>query len=81
VNADFQQPASGAAPDMGSLTHHVVEQSCEVRLIAHATAHCDGTKRFGRCQHELLGHLDTPAQHVVAWCNSMRASERSAEVA
>ena len=52
-----------------------------MRLIAHAAPDGNRAEGLGRRQHQSLGQLDTPAQHIVARRNTKRAFERAAEVA
>jgi hypothetical protein len=57
-----------------------MERARKVRLIAHATTESDRAERLGRRQHQSLGELDTPAQHIFARRNTERAFEDAAEV-
>ena len=52
-----------------------------MRLIAHAAPDSNRTEGLGRRQHQSLGHLDAPAQYIVARRYTKRAFERTAEVA
>jgi hypothetical protein len=52
-----------------------------VLLIAHATARCNGVKRFARGQHHGLCYLNAPAIHEVAWGYAERTLECAAKVA
>src|SRR5258708_6900726 len=57
-----------------------METTREVRLIAHAAPDRNRAEGLGRRQHQSLGYLDAPAQHIVARRNTKRAFERPAEV-
>jgi hypothetical protein len=58
-----------------------MERAREVLLIAHAASDRNRAEGLGRRQHQSLGYLDAPAQHIVARRNTNRAFERAAEVA
>jgi hypothetical protein len=58
-----------------------MERAREVRLIAHAAPESNGAEGLGRRQHQSLGHLNAPAQHIVARRHAKRAFECAAEVA
>ena len=52
-----------------------------MRLITHAAPGCDCAERLGRRQHQALGDLDAPAQHILARRDSKRGLEGAAEMA
>ena len=66
---------------MRRFTNDSLEQAREVRLIAHATAQSNGTKRIAGCQHHALSHLYAPAHNVGVRRDTERDLEGPAEMA
>jgi len=70
-----------AAPCVRRLADYAMENAREVRLIAHAASDSDRAEGLGGRQHQPLGHLNAPSQHIVARRCPKRTFERTAEVA
>src|SRR5271168_4645620 len=80
-SVDIQRAAPSAAPGVGRLADYAMERAREVRLIAHAARDRNRAQGLGRRQHQSLGYLDAPPQHIVARRNTKRTFERATEVA
>src|SRR5579862_6761446 len=80
-SVNFQCPSPSSAPAVRRFANYAMERAREVRLIAHAAPERNRAEGLGRRQHQSLGYLDAPAQHIVARRNTKRALERTAEVA
>lgn len=74
-------PAPRAAPCVWRLAYDAMENAREVRLIAHAASDRNRAEGLGGGQHQPLGHLNAPSQHIVARRCPKRTFERTAEVA
>jgi hypothetical protein len=81
MSVDFQRALPGTAPRVRRLADYAMERAREVRLIAHAAPYGNRAEGLGRRQHQSLGHLDAPAQHIAARRFVKRTFERTAEVA
>jgi hypothetical protein len=81
MSVDFQRVSPSATPRGWRRADYATERAREVLLIAHTALQRNPAKGVGRRQHQSLGHLDAPAQYILAWCRTIRAFERAAEVA
>jgi hypothetical protein len=81
MSVGFERSSPSAAPRVWRLAHNAMERAREVRLITHAARDSNRAEGLGCRQHQSLGYLDAPAQHILARRCTKRAFERAAEVA
>ena len=65
MSVDSQRASPRAAPRVWRLAGYAMERAREVWLIAHSARDSNRAEGLGCRQHQSLGYLDAPAQHLV----------------